>query len=63
MDRDVRHGAGLEQAAQRRWGYPTPGDVQDVQGPRHPDLLCDSPAHSKGGANAGSLGSFQPKPL
>jgi len=48
VDHDVRHRTGVEQVAQRSCGCPIPEDVQDVTGPRHPDLLCDSPAHSKG---------------
>ena len=60
VDHDVRRRTGVEQVAQRSCGCPIPGDVQDVTGPRHPDLLCDSPAHSKGVGIRCSLRSFQP---
>jgi len=48
IDHDVRHRTGVEQVAQRSWGCPIPANVQDVKGPRLPDLLCDSPVHSRG---------------
>ena len=60
VDHDVRRRTGVEQVAQRSCGCPIPGDVQDVKGPRHPDLPCDSPYHSKGVGNRCSLMSFQP---
>ena len=48
IDHDVRHGTGVEQVAQRSCGCPIPADVDDVKGPRHPDLPADSSSHSKG---------------
>jgi len=60
VDHDVRHRTGVEQVTQRICGCSIPGDVQDVTGPRHPDLLCDSSAHSKGVGIRCSLRSFQP---
>jgi len=48
IDHDVRHRTGVEQVAQRSWGCPIPANVQDVKGPRLPDLQCDSPVHSRG---------------
>ena len=60
VDHDVRRRTGVEQVAQRSCGCPIAGDVQDVTGPRHPHLLRDSPAHSKGVGIRCSLRSFQP---
>ena len=60
VDHDVRRRTGVEQVAQRSCGCPIAGDVQDAPGPRHPDLLRDSPAHSKGVGIRCSLRSFQP---
>jgi len=60
VDHDVRRRTGVEQVAQRSCGCPIAGDVQDVSGPKHPDLLHDSPAHSKGVGIRCSLRSFQP---
>ena len=63
IDHDVRHRTGVKQVAQRSCGCLIPRDVYDVKGPRHPDILCDSPVHTKGFGIGWSLRSFQHKSL